>query len=64
MLIASGGRDHTVPTAIARAEYKKHSRNEAVTEFVEFPDRGHALTIDNGWREIADAALTFVQRFA
>jgi non-heme chloroperoxidase len=64
LLIVSGGRDHTVPTAIAKAEYKKQSRNEAVTEFVEFPDRGHALTIDNGWREVADAALAFVQRFA
>jgi hypothetical protein len=58
------GRDHTVPTTIAKAEYKKQSRNEGVTEFVEFPDRGHALTIDNGWHEVADAALAFVQRFA
>jgi non-heme chloroperoxidase len=64
LLIVSGGRDHTVPTAIAKAEYKKQSRNKAVTEFAEFPDRGHALTIDNGWREVADAALAFVQRFA
>jgi pimeloyl-ACP methyl ester carboxylesterase len=64
LLIVSGGRDHTVPTAIAKAEYKKQSRNAAVTEFVEFPDRGHALTIDSGWREVADAALAFIQRFA
>jgi hypothetical protein len=27
------------------------------------PGRGHALTIDNGWREVADTALAFVQRF-
>jgi non-heme chloroperoxidase len=26
-------------------------------------NRGHALTIDNGWREVADTALTFVKRF-
>jgi len=63
MLIVSGGRDHTVPTAIAKAEYKKQSRNENVTEFAEFPDRGHALTIDNGWREVADTTLEFVGRF-
>ena len=37
--------------------------NEGVTEIVEIPDRGHALTIDNGWREVADTALAFVQRF-
>jgi non-heme chloroperoxidase len=34
-----------------------------VTEFREIPNRGHALTIDGGWREVADAALAFVQRF-
>jgi non-heme chloroperoxidase len=35
-----------------------------VTEIVELPDRGHALTIDSGWRTVADTALEFVQRFA
>jgi pimeloyl-ACP methyl ester carboxylesterase len=64
LLIVSGGRDHTVPTAIAKAEYKKQSRNATVTEFAEFPDRGHALTIDNGWQEVAESTLAFVQRFA
>jgi hypothetical protein len=34
-----------------------------VTEIVEMPNRGHALTIDNGWREVADKALSFVKRF-
>ena len=28
------------------------------------PNRGHALTIDSGWREVADKALDFVKRFA
>jgi non-heme chloroperoxidase len=62
LLIVTGGSDHTVPTAIAKAEYKKQSRNEAVTEFTEFPDRGHALTIDNGWQEVAETALAFLKR--
>ena len=26
-------------------------------------DRGHALTIDSGWREVADTALVFANRF-
>ena len=63
MLIVSGEKDHTVPRAIAEASFKKQSRNEGVTEFVEMPARGHALTIDHGWRKVADTALTFVQRF-
>jgi non-heme chloroperoxidase len=64
LLIISGEKDHTVPWAIANASYKKQKRNDGVTEIVEIPNRGHALTIDSGWREVADTALAFVQRFA
>jgi len=64
LLIISGEKDHTVPWAIANASFKKQQRNHAVTEIVEMPNRGHALTIDSGWREVADTALAFVQRFA
>jgi non-heme chloroperoxidase len=64
LLIISGEKDHTVPPAIANASFKKQKRNEGVTEIAEIPDRGHALTIDSGWREVADTALGFVQRFA
>jgi non-heme chloroperoxidase len=52
-----------VPWAIANASYKKQARNEGVTEIVEIPNRGHALTVDSGWREVADTALGFVRRF-
>jgi pimeloyl-ACP methyl ester carboxylesterase len=64
LLILSGEKDHTVPWAIAKASYRKQLRNDAVTEIVEMPGRGHSLTIDRGWREVADTALGFVQRFA
>ncbi|MEV4619289.1 alpha/beta hydrolase [Asanoa sp. NPDC049573] len=64
MLIISGEKDHTVPHAIAHASYERQARNKAaVTEFVEIKGRGHALTIDSGWREVADTALAFVRRF-
>jgi len=63
MLIISGELDHTVPRSISDAAYKKQLRNEGVTEFAEIPGRGHALTIDSGWREVADTALAFIQRF-
>jgi non-heme chloroperoxidase len=64
LLIISGEKDHTVPWAIANASFKKQQRNEeSVTEIVEIPGRGHALTIDSGWREVADTALGFVRRF-
>jgi non-heme chloroperoxidase len=63
LLIISGEKDHTVPWAIANASYKKQQRNKGVTEIVEIPNRGHALTIDSGWSEVADTALAFVKRF-
>src|SRR4051812_9847630 len=63
LLIISGEKDNTVPWAIANASFKKQKRNEGVTEIVEIPDRGHALTIDSGWRDVADKALEFVKRF-
>jgi non-heme chloroperoxidase len=63
LLIISGEQDHTVPWALANGAYKKQAHNEGVTEIVEIPGRGHALTIDSGWREVADTALKFVQRF-
>ena len=63
MLIVSGELDHTVPWSIANASYKKEKKNEGVTEIVKVPNRGHALTIDGGWRQVADTALDFVKRF-
>jgi len=63
LLVIDGEKDHTVPWAIANASYKKQSRNPGVTEITEVPNRGHALTIDSGWREVAETALAFVKRF-
>jgi hypothetical protein len=52
-----------VPWAIAKASFKKQKRNKGVTEIVEIKGRGHALTIDSGWKEVADTAMAFVKRF-
>jgi pimeloyl-ACP methyl ester carboxylesterase len=64
LLILDGEKDHTVPWAIANAAYKRQKRNEGVTEIEKIPNRGHSLTIDSGWREVAEKALNFVKRFA
>jgi non-heme chloroperoxidase len=63
LLIIDGEKDHTVPWAIANASYKKQKRNPGVTEIVKMPNRGHSLTIDSGWREVAQTSLDFVKRF-
>ncbi len=64
LLVMSGEKDHTVPPAVAEAAFKLQAHNPGLTEFVEMKGRGHALTIDGGWREVAETALAFVRRFA
>jgi pimeloyl-ACP methyl ester carboxylesterase len=63
LLIIDGEMDHTIPWAIANASFKRQRRNESVTEIEKIPNRGHSLTIDSGWREVAERALAFVKRF-
>jgi non-heme chloroperoxidase len=63
LLLISGERDHTVPPAIVKASYRQQQDNEGVTEIETIPGRGHALIIDDGWRDVAEKALAFVQRF-
>jgi pimeloyl-ACP methyl ester carboxylesterase len=63
LLIIDGEKDHTVPWAIANAAYKRQKRNPAITEIKQIPNRGHSLTIDSGWQEVAQTALDFVKRF-
>jgi non-heme chloroperoxidase len=63
LLLISGEKDHTVPHAITNAEYRLQKKNAGVTEIVKLKGRGHALTIDSGWREVAETALQFVRRF-
>jgi hypothetical protein len=53
-----------VPWAVANAAYRQQSLNPGHTEIVEIPGRGHSLVIDSGWRDVADAALAFVRRYA
>jgi non-heme chloroperoxidase len=63
LLIISGEKDHTVPWTIANSSYKHQSKNEGVTEITEMPGRGHSLTIDSGWEDVAGRALAFLKRF-
>ena len=64
LLIISGEKDNTVPWSIANASFRQQQVNSGLTEIVEMANRGHSLTIDHGWREVADTALAFVRRFA
>jgi pimeloyl-ACP methyl ester carboxylesterase len=61
LLITAGGHDHTVPAAISKATHKLYAKSPAVTELKEFPDRGHSLTIDHGWQEVAQTTLDWLK---
>ncbi len=60
VLLIAGEKDHTVPSAVVTAEYRLQQHNPGVTEFREIAGRGHSLTIDHGWREVAEIALAFI----
>jgi len=62
LLLTSGGHDHTVPPAIVTATLKQYARSRAVTELKVFPDRGHSLTVDHGWEEVAQTTLDFLKQ--
>jgi non-heme chloroperoxidase len=63
LLLVSGGEDNMVPAAVTNAAFKLQRRNRHVTEIVEIAERGHSLTIDSGWREVAEPVLAFIKRF-
>jgi pimeloyl-ACP methyl ester carboxylesterase len=61
LLLMAGGKDHTVPEAIVRSTVKQYRHSHAVTDVIDFPDKAHSLTIDAGWREVAETALTWLK---
>jgi non-heme chloroperoxidase len=62
LLITAGGKDHTVPHAISTATRRLYHKSPAITDLKEFPDRGHSLTIDHGWREVAQEVLDWLHQ--
>jgi alpha-beta hydrolase superfamily lysophospholipase len=60
LLLISGTKDHTVPDVSTRSTFKQYRHSVAITELKQFEGRGHSLTIDSGWREVADATLEWL----
>ncbi|GIH14891.1 alpha/beta hydrolase [Rugosimonospora africana] len=61
LLLIASGKDNTVPESVTRATLKQYRHSEAVTDIVTFADRSHSLTVDSGWREVAEACLTWLK---
>jgi non-heme chloroperoxidase len=61
LLLIAGGKDHTVPPSTVKATRKRYHKSPAITDLKEFPDRGHSLCLDHGWRDVADAVLAWLK---
>jgi alpha-beta hydrolase superfamily lysophospholipase len=61
LLLISGLEDHTVPDVVTRSTLKQYRDSTAVTELKQFEGRGHSLTIDSGWKEVADSVLDWLK---
>ena len=61
LYLIAGGADRTVPPSITRATKKLYAKSAAVTELKVFPGKGHSLALDSGWREVADASLSWLR---
>jgi pimeloyl-ACP methyl ester carboxylesterase len=61
LLLISGTEDHTVPDKVTRSTLKQYRDSSAVTEFKQFEGRGHSLTIDAGWKDVANAVLDWLK---
>lgn len=60
LLLISGTEDHTVPDVTTRSTLRQYRYSAAVTDLKQFEHRGHSLTIDSGWKEVADAILQWL----
>jgi pimeloyl-ACP methyl ester carboxylesterase len=61
LLLVSGEKDHTVPPVMVKSNLRAYSKSPAITEMKEFAGRGHSLTIDSGWRELAEYSLAWLK---
>jgi len=62
LLLVMGGQDHTVPEAVTKSTLKQYRHSVAVTDLIEFEDRGHSLTVDRGWREVAEGTVSWLDK--
>ena len=62
LLLIAGGRDHTVPEVVTRSTAKLYRHSAATTDLIELPGRGHSLTIDSGWRDVAQTCLDWLAK--
>ena len=61
LLLTSGTDDHTVPLKVTKEVFGMYSLGPADTGLHIFEGRGHSLTIDGGWKDVAEVALAWFE---
>jgi alpha-beta hydrolase superfamily lysophospholipase len=61
LLLISGTADHTAPDVTTQAAFRLYRDSTAVTELKQFEGRGHSLTVDSGWKDVAEAVLQWLR---
>jgi pimeloyl-ACP methyl ester carboxylesterase len=60
LLLIMGGQDLSVPEPVTRSALRRYIRSHPINDLIEFPDRGHSLTLDHGWHDVARACLDWL----
>lgn len=61
LLLTSGSEDHTVPQSVTDAVAKLYADNaKSLTDYHVYKGKGHSLTLDAGWRQVADDVLAWL----
>jgi pimeloyl-ACP methyl ester carboxylesterase len=61
LLLTSGTDDHTVPRKVTEEVFALYSKGPSDTELHIFEGRGHSLSIDAGWKDVAEVALAWFE---
>ena len=60
LLLTSGTEDHTVPLKVTKEVVAMYAKGPAAHRLPCLRRKGHSLTIDNGWKDVADVALQWL----
>ncbi len=61
LLFIGGEKDVIMPASLNRKNFRKYRHSAAVTEYKEFVGRSHFIIGENGWDEVAEYALRWVE---
>lgn len=63
LLMVAGENDQLIPASLVRANHKRYQASSpSITEYQEFKGRNHFLVGADGWQEIADYSLEWIEK--